>query len=139
MEGGRNGDKGGEEVRKRGTSAEMEHWNRDYWSGRCGHEDQFITLEGELDKTRELRRLRDAQGSGGGTEAEENFVGGSERKATVRQVADIRGHMGLIAKERADLGRARNSGETVHRGKFSETGHFACVSLRSALSPADNG
>ena len=81
--------------------------------GGGGHENRFVTFEGQLDETRELRGLRDAQGCGGGTEAENNFVGSSEREATICQIADVRGHVRLIAKERADLGKARNGGITV--------------------------
>ena len=115
----------------------MEPWYRDYWSGRRGHEHQFITLEGELDKTGEMRGLWDAQGGIGSPEAVEDFVGGIERETTVCQVADVRGHVGLNAKERADLGRARNSGKAVLSGKLGKAGRLANISFCGTLSSGD--
>jgi len=81
----------------------MKHWNRDYWPGRSGHEYQFVTFEGELDEPGELRGLWNARCGSSGTEAEKDFVGSSEGETTVRQVADVRDHVGLVAKESADL------------------------------------
>jgi len=81
----------------------MKHWNRDYWPGRGGHEYQFVTFEGELDEPGELRGLWNARCGSSGTEAEKDFVGSSESETTVRQVADVRDHVGLVAKESADL------------------------------------
>jgi len=83
LESGWNGGGGGEEIRKRGASTEMEHRDRDYWPGRGGHEYQFITLEGEFNEPGETRRFRNAQGCGSGAEAEKNFVCGGKREPTV--------------------------------------------------------